>query len=164
MSTAYMTGSCYAGSTTLHSSTAGQLQPGLLHCWYVDHAVVNLPHGHKFPRHKHREIRRILENEPQFQQLSQFHPSPAVRKWDLLRIHPQEYVDRFAAGTLSSKEMRTIGLPWTESMMVRQFHSSGGTLAACKALLAQPELKITGHLAGVCVPERSGTLFWPLYV
>jgi hypothetical protein len=127
-----------------------RLQPGLLHCWYVDHAVVSLPAGHKFSSHKHRAIRRVLEGEPEFSQLSQFHPSPAVLKQDLLRVHPEDYIERFAAGRLSDKEMRTIGLPWSESMMRRQFHSCGGTLAACKALLAQPELKISGHLAGRC--------------
>ena len=138
-----------AGAGGLPAGAAGQLKPGLLHCWYVDHAVVSLPDDHKFPRHKHRAIRRILEEEQQFKQLSQFHPSPAVETQDLLRVHPEDYVKQFAAGTLSSKEMRAIGFPWNESVMSRQFHSVGGTLAACKALLAQPELKITGHLAGV---------------
>lgn len=139
---------CCAGCADLHAAAGDRLHPGLLHCWYVDHSLVALPEGHKFPRNKHRAIRTALEGEPQFNKLSQFHQSPVVPKQDLLRVHPEDYINRFAAGQLSRKEMRAIGLPCTESMVRRQFHSCGGTLAACKALLAQPELRITGHLAG----------------
>ena len=137
-----------AGTGGVRGAAAGQLTPGLLHCWYVDHSVVTLPEDHKFPRNKHRAIRGVLEAEQQFRQLAQLHASPAVEQKDLLRVHPGDYIDKFAAGALSSKEMRTIGFPWNESVVARQFHSAGGTLAACKALLAQPELKMTGHLAG----------------
>lgn len=119
---------------------------------------MKLPATHKFPRNKHRAIRELLQQDPQTGSKVSFYPSPAVMKDDLLRVHPKEYVDRFASGEISEQEMRTIGFPWSDQVVRRQFASVGGTLAAAKALLEQPELKIAGHLAGehTCLHKALG--------
>ena len=66
----------------------------------------------------------------------------------MLQVHTRDYIDRFENGRLSYKEMRAIGFPWSESVVRRNFASVGGTLAAAKALLAQPELRMTAHISG----------------
>lgn len=71
----------------------------------------------------------------------------------MVQVHTSDYVAKFEKGLLSEKEMRTIGFPWTESVVRRNFASVGGTLAAAKALLAQPELRMTAHVSGAACPQ-----------
>jgi acetoin utilization deacetylase AcuC-like enzyme len=123
--------------------------PGLLHLWYSDHAVVTLPANHRFPRNKHRAIRELLQQEAQTSDKVAFFPSPPACPEDLLRVHPKEYIDSFTGGKISHSDMRRVGFPWHESVVKRQYASVGGTMAAAKAVLQHPELKITGHLAGL---------------
>ena len=66
----------------------------------------------------------------------------------MLQVHTGGYIDRFEKGLLSEKEMRAIAFPWSESVVRRNFASVGGTLAAAKVLLAQPELRIAAHISG----------------
>lgn len=84
------------------------------------------------------------------QDLAEFHPSPAATAAELQLAHTREYVDRFMSGELLPKDMRAIGFPWSPSLVARNLASVGGTLAATKALLAQPELLMTAHISGMC--------------
>lgn len=53
----------------------------------------------------------------------------------ILRAHDAYYLERVKAGTLSAKEMRRIGFPWSPAMVERSRRSSGATIAACRAAL-----------------------------
>jgi acetoin utilization deacetylase AcuC-like enzyme len=52
---------------------------------------------------------------------------------------------RVVSGTLTAKEMRRIGFPWSERMVERSRRASGGTLGACLAAL---EDGFAANLAG----------------
>ena len=55
----------------------------------------------------------------------------------MLLVHTEDYVSRLCNGQLTSKELRRLGLPWSESLVRRSFYAVGGTLAATHAALAQ---------------------------
>lgn len=95
---------------TLAAASAPVLMPGKLHCWYADHQEVILPDGHRFPMHKYRATRKLLQAESQMAGMAEFHPSPPVPMDDLLRIHTADYVHRFTSGQLLEQDMRTIGV------------------------------------------------------
>jgi acetoin utilization deacetylase AcuC-like enzyme len=59
----------------------------------------------------------------------------AVRDEEILRAHAPDYLERVVSGTLTEKEMRRIGFPWSEKMVERSRRASGGTLGACLAAL-----------------------------
>jgi len=59
----------------------------------------------------------------------------AVTEEEILRAHSPDYLERVVSGTLTDKEMRRIGFPWSEKMVERSRRASGGTLGACLAAL-----------------------------
>ena len=63
-------------------------------------------------------------------------PAPATLE-DVLLVHTEDYVSRLCNGTLTPKEMRRLGLPWSESLVRRSFYATGGTLAATAVALAR---------------------------
>jgi acetoin utilization deacetylase AcuC-like enzyme len=103
--------------------------------FYSDHFVLPLPPGHRFPMSKYARLReRVLHS-------ADFGPNCAVpaaaTDAEILRAHDAAYLQRVAAGTLSAAEQRAIGFPWTPQMVERSRRSSGATLAACRAALAE---------------------------
>ncbi len=62
-------------------------------------------------------------------------PDP-VSHADLERAHDANYVRRVIDGSLSAKEIRRIGFPWSPELVERSRRSAGGTLAASRAALA----------------------------
>ena len=69
----------------------------------------------------------------------------AVSNKEILRSHQRGYLRRVVAGTLTGKEVRRIGLPWSEKLVERSRRASGGTLDACLAAL---EDGFAANLAG----------------
>jgi acetoin utilization deacetylase AcuC-like enzyme len=102
--------------------------------FYSDHFVLPLPPGHRFPMSKYARLReRVLHS-------ADFGGSCAVpdaaTETEILRAHDAGYLQRVLDGTLSAAEQRAIGFPWTPQMVERSRRSSGATLAACRAALA----------------------------
>ena len=56
-------------------------------------------------------------------------PTPASIE-DVRLVHTEDYVSRLCDGTLTDKEIRRLGLPWSESLVARSFYAVGGTIAA----------------------------------
>jgi len=54
----------------------------------------------------------------------------------LLQAHSASYLERVKGGRLSPEEQRRIGFPWSPQMVERSRRSSGATLAAARAALA----------------------------
>lgn len=102
---------------------------------------LSLPPGHRFPLGKYRRVTRILASE---------HPAllcPAPRaSWDdLALVHDPSYLDRVRTGGLSIAEVRRLGFPWSEALVLRGRRSVGGTLAALDWAIAHGA---AGHMAG----------------
>ncbi len=115
-----------------------------LKVFYSDHFVLPLPEGHRFPMAKYSMLRERVAasgicgpddlREPR-----------AVSNGKILRAHERGYLRQVVAGTLTAKEMRRIGFPWSERMVERSRRASGGTLGACLAAL---EDGFAANLAG----------------
>lgn len=112
--------------------------------FYSDHFVLPLPEGHRFPMVKYSMLReRVSEMKNGF--TNELLVPRAVTDEQILRAHTPAYLDRVVDGTISPKEMRRIGFPWTELMVERSRRASGGTLDACRAAL---EDGLAANLAG----------------
>jgi len=71
-------------------------------------------------------------------------PEPAAVD-DLLLVHTEDYITRLRDGELTAKEIRKLGLPWSESLVRRSFHAISGTISAAKDCLTSG---IASNLAG----------------
>jgi acetoin utilization deacetylase AcuC-like enzyme len=115
-----------------------------LKVFYSDHFVLPLPVGHRFPMVKYSMLRERVAAagicEPDEMRV----PSP-VSDEEILRAHGRAYLRRVVDGTLTQKEVRRIGFPWSERMVERSRRASGGTLGACHAAL---EDGFAANLAG----------------
>lgn len=55
----------------------------------------------------------------------------------LALAHHPHYIHRVTSGALSPSEQRAIGFPWSPEMVERSRRSSGATIAACRAAIAE---------------------------
>jgi acetoin utilization deacetylase AcuC-like enzyme len=112
--------------------------------FYSDHFVLPLPEGHRFPMVKYSMLRERVARDgicgP-----GELSTPRAVTDQEILRAHDPDYLKRVVSGTLTQKEMRRIGFPWSKKMVERSRRASGGTLSACLAAL---EDGFAANLAG----------------
>ncbi len=112
--------------------------------FYSDHFVLPLPEGHRFPMVKYSMLRERVVGDgicgP-----GELRTPRAVTDEEILRCHAPDYLKRVVSGSLTEKEMRRIGFPWSERMVERSRRASGGTLGACLAAL---EEGFAANLAG----------------
>jgi len=76
---------------------------------------------------------------------SRLRASEPISREDLERVHTPRYLDALWRGTLSEAEIRRLGFPWSEDLLLRSRASVGGTVSAARAAL---EDGISGNLAG----------------
>src|ERR687890_1856846 len=112
--------------------------------FYSDHFVLPLPEGHRFPMVKYAMLRERVAKAGVCGPEEMRVPLP-VSDAEILRSHEESYLRRVVHGTLTEKEMRRIGFPWSERMVERSRRASGGTLGACLAAL---EEGFAANLAG----------------
>lgn len=103
--------------------------------FYTDQYVLPLPPGHTFPMSKYRLLRERVEGSGLLRPGELVEP-PAATHEQLLRAHDAEYVRRATAGELTKDELLRIGFPWSPGMIERSRRSSGATVEACRAALA----------------------------
>ena len=112
--------------------------------FYSDHFVLPLPEEHRFPMVKYSMLRERVAKAGVCGPGDMRVPRP-VSDAEILRSHEEGYLRRVVDGTLTEKEMRRIGFPWSERMVERSRRASGGTLGACLAAL---EEGFAANLAG----------------
>ena len=104
----------------------------------------SLPADHRFPAAKYPSLRQhlldcgILRPED-------IHIPEAASRPQLELVHTPEYVSKVFDGTLSEKETRRIGFPWSPGLVERSCRSVGATIAVCRAAI---EDGIASSLAG----------------
>jgi len=112
--------------------------------FYSDHFVLPLPEGHRFPMGKYSMLReKVLACQlipPEYLVIPE-----AASDEQILRVHSETYLERVKTGTLSEREIRRIGFPWSPEMVERSRRSVGGTIQACRAALGD---SISANLAG----------------
>ena len=112
--------------------------------YYCDHFILPLPEGRRFPMSKYSRLRqRILDTNTLSSDCLQV-PDSATDT-DILRAHTEEYLSKIKGGTLSNKEIRRIGFPWSPQLVERSRRSSGGTISACRTALTDG---VSANLAG----------------
>lgn len=103
--------------------------------WYTDQFVLPLPDGHRFPMSKYARLRERVVASSLIAPGDLCVPHAATDE-ELLRAHTPDYVRRVQEGRLTEAELRRIGFPWTPEMVERSRRSSGATIEACRAALA----------------------------
>ncbi|MFO1428829.1 MAG: histone deacetylase [Candidatus Competibacteraceae bacterium] len=103
--------------------------------FYCDHFVLPLPPGHRFPIQKYALLRQrvMAANQGQFE----LTVPAAAGDEQILLAHEADYLHRVITGTLSARELRVLGFPWSPELVERSRRSSGATIAACRAALAE---------------------------
>lgn len=102
--------------------------------FYSDHVILPLPEGHRFPMPKYMLLHRRVR-EAELVPLEDLREAPAASDEDILRVHLLAYWEKVVHGTLSDKEIRRMGFPWSPGLVERTRRSVGGTIAACRAAL-----------------------------
>ncbi len=98
--------------------------------FYTDQYVLPLPEGHRFPMRKYRLTRDYAcARVPALELVA----PPAASREELALAHTEAYVDTVLNGTLSPREQREIGFPWSPAMVERSRRSVGATIAASRA-------------------------------
>jgi len=128
--------------------------------WYSHQFVLPLPPGHRFPMVKYALLhaRVAAASERLGIVLGE---AAAASADDLARVHGADYIARVLGGTLSEKEQRRIGFPWSLKMAERSRRVSGATIAALSAAIHGDGISINlaggthhaaaDHGAGYCV-------------
>jgi acetoin utilization deacetylase AcuC-like enzyme len=101
---------------------------------YSHRYVIKLPDNHTFPIVKYSMIRDRLVGEGTLNTSEIFEPHLAERDHIIL-VHTPDYYDRLVEGLLTAREVRRLGLPWSESLVSRSRFSVAGTLSAARAAL-----------------------------
>jgi acetoin utilization deacetylase AcuC-like enzyme len=103
----------------------------MLDVYAHDRWVIPLPDGHRFPAAKYRLLRERVEAEG----LATVHDSEAV-PWEwLAAAQDADLLERIRAGTMTLREERGLGLPWSAELVERGRRSVGGTVGAARRAL-----------------------------
>ena len=113
--------------------------------YYSPYYYADIGEDHVFPIKKFELVRDVLLNEGTLAPDEIIEPQPASLE-DLLLVHTEDYVSRLTNGTLTAKEIRKLGLPWSESLVRRSFLATSGTINAAKHALHNET--VSSNLAG----------------
>lgn len=86
-----------------------------------------LPEGHRFPMAKYELLPEQLIHEGTVTEDAFFRPS-LLTEDEILRTHDTDYWAKLKNGTLSRKEERKIGFPWSEQLVKRERIICQGTI------------------------------------
>ncbi|MGI8650625.1 MAG: histone deacetylase family protein [Rubrobacter sp.] len=104
--------------------------------FYSDRFVLPLPDGHRFPMEKYRMLRERVEQSgicgP-----GELQEPRALTDEELLAVHTESYLESLVTGTISAKDARRIGFPWSLEMIERCRRTCGGTLGGALAALEE---------------------------
>src|SRR5215207_5081953 len=94
--------------------------------WSHHRFAFPLPQRHRFPASKYPLLAERVTEEG----LGEIADSPAIGWDDLALVHDPDLLDRIRSGTLTLREERTLGLPWSPALVERARRATGGTVAA----------------------------------
>jgi acetoin utilization deacetylase AcuC-like enzyme len=115
-----------------------------LRVFHSDSHLVPLPVGHRFPMRKYAVLRAALLKQAVLAP-GELIPAEPVALEALARVHTPRWLEAVLGGHLSEAEVRRLGFPWTEALVLRSRAAVGGTCAAACAAL---EEGFAGNLAG----------------
>ena len=112
--------------------------------YYSPYYYADIGENHVFPIRKFELVRSKLLEEGTLQPDEIVEPEAAAVE-DVCLVHTEDYITRLRNGTLTAKEIRKLGLPWSQSLVRRSFHAISGTINAARFAL---ENEISSNLAG----------------
>ncbi len=112
--------------------------------FYSPYYYADIGENHVFPIKKFELVRNILIEEGTLQIEEIIEPQFAKME-DVLLVHTEDYVSRLCDGTLNKKEVRRLGLPWSQSLVRRTFLAVSGTI---NASIRAMDFGIASNLAG----------------
>ncbi len=112
--------------------------------FYSPYYYAEIGENHVFPIRKFELVKDLLLKEGTLHDEEIVAPEPAKVE-DLLLVHTKDYISRLVSGDLTQKEIRKLGLPWSESLVRRSFHAISGTITAAQFALQDG---ISSNLAG----------------
>lgn len=112
--------------------------------FYSPYYYADIGDTHIFPIKKFERVRDRLLYERTLDAAEMIEPEPATREQVRL-VHSEDYVSRLCSGQLTPREVRRLGLPWSESLVRRSFYAVGGTISAALCALEQG---FSSNLAG----------------
>lgn len=104
----------------------------------------DFPGKHRFPMQKFKLLHEYLQASGLATKSNTLRPGRAKHEF-LQSAHCPDYIQRFCQGELSPKEVRRLGLPWSEGLVRRTVISPAGTLLAAHYALQHG---VACHLAG----------------
>jgi acetoin utilization deacetylase AcuC-like enzyme len=112
--------------------------------FYTPRYYADIGEEHVFPIRKFELVRDRLLREGTLQPADIIEPLPAPLA-DVLLVHTEDYITRLRAGSLTPRELRRLGLPWSKALVRRSFLATGGTIGAARFALAEG---VGSNLAG----------------
>jgi acetoin utilization deacetylase AcuC-like enzyme len=113
--------------------------------FYTPRYYADIGEGHVFPIRKFELVRDRLLGEGTLRPEDIVEPQPAAVA-DVLLVHTVDYITRLRAGSLTERELRRLGLPWSKALVRRSFLATGGTISAARYALTTR--KVGSNLAG----------------
>jgi acetoin utilization deacetylase AcuC-like enzyme len=104
--------------------------------WSHDRFTFPLPANHRFPLSKYALLRARLEAEGIARPDEIHECEPVAWEW-IEPVQQRALVERLRAGTLSVREQRGLGLPWSAALVERARRTTAGTVAAARRALAR---------------------------
>ncbi|HEX7316515.1 MAG TPA: histone deacetylase [Pyrinomonadaceae bacterium] len=111
---------------------------------YTPRYYADIGEGHVFPIRKFELVRDRLVAEGTLAPADIYEPREAPVA-DVLLVHTDDYVTRLRAGSLTQREVRRLGLPWSKALVRRSFLATAGTCAAARFALNEG---VGANLAG----------------
>jgi len=111
---------------------------------YAPEFFCPLPASYSFPMRKYPLLYDILKNENILTDLTTISPLEATWE-DLSLVHTTEHLNKFKNGTLTDKDVRILGMPWSEPMLKRWRMTCQGTVEAGLMALFH---KVAGNISG----------------
>ena len=112
--------------------------------FYSPYYYADIGEGHVFPIRKFEIAKDVLLSEGTLFAGEIVAPEP-VAIADLLLVHTEDYITRLINGRLTAKEIRKLGLPWSESLVRRSLHAISGTINTSRRALVDG---VSSNLAG----------------
>ncbi|MDX6693715.1 MAG: hypothetical protein QOF02_1318 [Blastocatellia bacterium] len=112
--------------------------------FYTPRYYADIGEGHVFPIRKFELVRDRLLMDGTLRPADIHEPQPAPIA-DVRLAHTEDYVTRLRAGSLTERELRRLGLPWSKALVRRSFLATGGTIAAARWALTEG---VGSNLAG----------------
>jgi acetoin utilization deacetylase AcuC-like enzyme len=112
--------------------------------FYSPYYYADIGENHVFPIKKFELVRDKLLKEETLRDLEIAEPQAAEID-DVLLVHTADYINRLRSGDLTTKEIRRLGLPWSEALVRRSLLATSGTINAARHAL---KYEVASNLAG----------------